>query len=138
MQAIPVHSFPLCGWAMAGAAAEKLGFGGNSFLISSILQWGLGDCFGQLNPNLISSPHNHFVSHSLLLKIIPLTSNQSALGTIQCWYWFWGLLFFLVFFFNKYSFKRKLPTIYYLLSTKSGTAGKVTHDAFFIVSLHII
>lgn len=51
---------------LLGAAGEKLGFGGNHLLISSVLHWGLGDCFRQLNPSLISSPHNHFVSHPLL------------------------------------------------------------------------
>lgn len=54
MQTIPVQNFPFCGMGdgrdielLLGATGEKLGFGGGkiSFLISSILQCGFGNCF---------------------------------------------------------------------------------------------
>ena len=54
MQTVPVQSFPFYGVGdgrdielSLGVAGEKLGFGGGriSFLISSILQCGFGDCF---------------------------------------------------------------------------------------------
>lgn len=69
-----------------GISGEKLGFGGNFCLISSILQWGLGDCFQQRNPALFPVFPIILWAIHYFLKIISLTSNQSALGTTQCWH----------------------------------------------------